>query len=92
MKKHAGPIQIEDIAEILLANRVSFNYDGIAGYLKITSKDYDTFDTLSYHADTLKLVAMDCSYNEVPMVRVVNDLQLMLPDRYNGKLNNTPVS
>ena len=54
---------IEEVAAYLLFEKVSFTYD--RNYLRVTDRNFDTFETASYHADTRKLVLMDKGFEAV---------------------------
>lgn len=55
---------IENVAKILLSNKVSFIYEN--DYVRVTDSavSYELFQTACYHSDTKKLVLMCLDYTK----------------------------
>jgi len=64
--------KIEQVAMILLKNKIEFTYE--SEYLKVLDQTvkYELFQTATYHSTTKKLVLMDGEYKEVTVEWMMN--------------------
>lgn len=56
---------IEQIATILINNKISFEYS--SSFLQVKDSSFDVFNSASYHAETKELILMDKDFNNVPV-------------------------